>query len=57
MAVLQVEGLQLHGTGTSLGDPIEVGAAAGAPGQLRLCAPDLCTRRCTAYSWAIALCS
>lgn len=33
MAVHQVQGLQLHGTGTSLGDPIEVGAAAGAAGR------------------------
>jgi acyl transferase domain-containing protein len=28
LAFLQVGGLQMHGTGTPLGDPIEVGAAA-----------------------------
>jgi 3-oxoacyl-(acyl-carrier-protein) synthase len=29
MSAQEVAGLQLHGTGTSLGDPIEMGAAAG----------------------------
>ena len=29
-SALQVAGLQMHGTGTSLGDPIEVGAAVAA---------------------------
>ncbi len=29
LSVPEVVGLQLHGTGTSLGDPIEVGAASG----------------------------
>jgi acyl transferase domain-containing protein/NADPH:quinone reductase-like Zn-dependent oxidoreductase/acyl carrier protein/thioesterase domain-containing protein len=35
MSPLDVNGLSMHGTGTSLGDPIEVGAGMAAYGKLR----------------------
>ena len=53
LSTSQVSGLQLHGTGTSLGDPIEVGAAAGVSGpdnlgllELILCVCPVCRTTC-----------
>ena len=34
-------GLELHGTGTSLGDPIEIGAAFEVLGSSRIGAPSI----------------
>ncbi len=62
LAVHQVQGLQLHGTGTSLGDPIEVGAAAGALGGPCLlawlfwpCCEPIFLPYCKIMQWCLSL--
>lgn len=43
VAPAQLGGLQMHGTGTPLGDPIEIGAASAV---VKVCLPQPVLSRC-----------